>query len=72
MNINAINRIEADKRAAANRRKLAEAEATRVAQIRAEKAAQKAKADRIERERHFNDEVARRLAEYQNQQKGDI
>ena len=62
MNINAINRIEADKRAAANRRKLAEAEATRVAQIRAEKAAQKAKADRIERERPFNDEVARRLA----------
>ncbi|SKA88730.1 hypothetical protein [Sporosarcina newyorkensis] len=66
MNIKAINRVDADMRAIENRRRVAAAEAERLAQIRAEKAEQKAEEERIERERPFNEEVARRLAEYKS------
>lgn len=71
MNAKAIQRVEEDKRAALKRRKLADAEAVRLAQIRAEQIAVKAENERSERERPFNDEVSRRLSEYQTKQKGD-
>lgn len=71
MKAKAIQRVEEDKRAALKRRKLADAEAVGLAQIRAEQIAAKVENERSERERPFNDEVSRRLSEYQTKQKGD-
>lgn len=74
MNINAIQRVEDDKRRAEQRRRLASVEAEKLAQAREQKEAKqaaRAKAGKVEYEFPFQEQVAARLAELNKTTKGD-